>query len=84
MTAMELLVLESVRGLTRADAERIRSYVSELTGEPVSPEGISEALQSLLNRKMLSSKESGDKAVKKVYELGQDGKLHFSASSSSS
>ena len=83
MTAMELLVLESVRSLPQADAERIRCYVSELTGEPVSPEGISGALQSLLNRKMLSSKESGDRAVRKVYELGQDGELHFSASSSS-
>ncbi len=84
MTAMELLVLESINSLREADADKIRSYVSELTGEPVSPKGISEALQSLMNRKMLSSGESDEKAVKKVYELGRDGKLHFSASSSHS
>ncbi len=83
MTAMELLVLESINSLKEADADNIRSYVSEMTGEPVSQEGVSEALQSLIGRNMLASDESPEKAVKRVYELGQDGKLHFSASSSS-
>ena len=83
MTAMELLVLESINSLKEADADNIRSYVSEMTGEPVSQEGVSEALQSLIGRKMLASDESLEKAVKRVYELGRDGKLHFSASSSS-
>lgn len=83
MTAMELLVLESINSLKGADADNIRSYVSEMTGEPVSQEGVSEALQSLIGRNMLASDESAEKAVKRVYELGQDGKLHFSASSSS-
>jgi hypothetical protein len=84
MTAIELLVLESINSVKEADAEKIRSCVSEMTGEPVSREGISEALESLMSRKMLSSGESDEKAVKKVYKLGQDGKLHFSASSSHS
>ena len=70
--------------VTEADADKIRSYVSELTGEPVSREGISEALQSLMNREMLSPQESDEGAVRKVYELGQAGKLYFSASLSRS
>ena len=82
MTAMEILVLESVHRLAKADADKIRSCVSELTGEPVSQKGISEALRSLMGRKMLSSGGSDETAVKKVYKLGRDGRLHFSASSS--
>ena len=80
MTAIEVLVLESVHRLTEADADKIRSCVRELTGKPVSRERISEVLQNLMNREMLSSQESDERAVKKVYELGQDGKLYFSAS----
>ena len=57
MTAIECLVLESVRRLNHATKLQIRTCLVEMTGKPVSPEDVSHAVGALQNKGLVSSSE---------------------------
>ncbi len=82
MTALQHLVLESVRRLDEADSEKIREYVSQLMGHEVVDERVSSALQGLIEKELvsLSEKPSGASTVSETYSLSSGGQLFFSAS----
>ncbi len=81
MTALQHLVLESVRRLSAADSEKIREYVGQLMGHQVLDERVSAALQGLLEKELISCSEdaSGTKVIRS-YRLTSGGNLFFSAS----
>ena len=80
MTALQHLVLESVRRLDVADPDKIREHVSQLMGHHVVDERVSTALENLLEKELLSCSEdaSGTK-VARSYRLSDGGQLFFSA-----
>lgn len=80
MTALEHLVLESVRRLDAADADQIRSNVSELMGSQISEERVSDALKDLLDKELLASTDSSAESLEKSYQLTRGGELRFTAS----
>ncbi len=57
MTAIECLVLESVRRLNNATKLQIRICLVEMTGRPVSPENVTQAIDVLESRGLVSSLE---------------------------
>ena len=57
MTAIEYLVLESVRRLNPATKLQIRTCMAEMTGNPVSPENVSNAIGALENKGLVSSSD---------------------------
>ena len=57
MTAIECLVLESVRRLNNATKLQIRTCLVEMTGRPVSPENVTQAIDVLESRGLVSSLE---------------------------
>ena len=61
MTAIECLVLESVRRLNQATKLQIRTCLTEMTGKPVPQEHVSEAIGALENKGLVSS--SGEDLV---------------------
>ena len=80
MTALEHLVLESVRRLDGADADQIRSKVTELSmGGQISEERVAKALESLLDRELVAPTESQSERFATSYRLTRGGELRFSA-----
>ena len=57
MTAIECLVLASVRRLNNATKLQIRICLVEMTGRPVSPENVTQAIDVLESRGLVSSLE---------------------------
>ncbi len=55
MTAIECLVLESVRRLNQATKLQIHTCLVEMTGKQVSCENVSEAIGALENKGLVSS-----------------------------
>ena len=82
MTALQHLVLESVRRLDVADSEKIREYVGQLMGHEVVDERVSSALQGLIEKELvsLSERASGASKISETYSLSSGGQLFFSAS----
>lgn len=80
MTALQHLVLESVRRLDVADSDKIREYVSKLMGHEVVDERISTALENLLEKELLScAEDASGTTVVRSYRLSDGGQLFFSA-----
>ncbi len=57
MTAIECLVLESVRRLNHATKLQIGGCLTEMTGKPVSQENVLQAIGTLENKGLLSSSD---------------------------
>ncbi len=57
MTAIECLVLESVRRLNHATKLQISGCLNEMTGKPVSQENVLQAIGALENRGLVSSSD---------------------------
>ena len=78
MTALEHLILESVRRLDGPDAEQIRSNIDELMGGQISEERLAKALESLQGRDLVASTGSQSEGFAKAYRLTRGGELRFS------